>query len=92
MNGQLKDWEVSLIKGMLRRAKSGALNKQDILSYFSVPERSINPARIEEIQGNDHRYSGTPEASFTTVMAFMKDYPNQTLRDYLKEWGERLGH
>ena len=69
--GQLEPWEVSIIKAILA---SGSFSKQQILAYFSRPDRSINQARVSEIDEGHERYSDHPIAS-----------PEQ-LSTYLSEW------
>ena len=89
MDGQLEDWEVALIKGMFRVSKSRpALHDQEILSYFTRPGRSINPARVAEIQQNHPRYDAIPEAAYSQVLAFMRGYPS--IDDYFDQWRERM--
>ena len=81
----LKRWEVSLIRGMLVRNFA----KQDILAYFSTPERSVNQARISEIENGTHDHSHTRIASPDDVRKFMAGYPS--VRDYMSEWEQKLG-
>lgn len=88
---RLEDWEVSLIKGMLRLRRRG-FTSQDMVSYFSTPQRSINGGRISEIKNKTNpAYNGIPEARLSVVREFMDGYPHQPARDYLEEWGSRLG-
>lgn len=42
----LDRWEIALIKAML---DGSGLTKQRILSFFSTPERDVNPARLHDI-------------------------------------------
>ena len=86
MESSLALWEVSLIRGMLAHT---SLNKQEILAYFSLPERSINPARIAEIVSGTHEHAGTKIASPTDIREFMANYPS--VRYYMDEWEQRLG-
>lgn len=51
-SGQLEHWEVALVKRMWM---TGKFTKQEILAYFTRPDRSINQARISEItEGKRH--------------------------------------
>jgi hypothetical protein len=43
------DWEASLIKAMLSRSE---FNRDQIISYFTRPDRQVNAARINEIASN----------------------------------------
>jgi len=47
---QLSEKEIALIKAMQKLGKNHGFHNQEILSYFSRPGRSVNPARIREIQ------------------------------------------
>ncbi|WP_259781695.1 ATP-binding protein [Aestuariispira ectoiniformans] len=68
---QLKGWEVSLIRAMLN---TGRYSKQQIVAYFSRPERSINQGRISEIEQGHERYEGIPVASFEELEQFLAEW------------------
>ncbi len=68
---QLEDWEVAIIRAMLA---SGAYKKQEIVAYFSRPERSINQARVSEIEGNHERYDGIEKVSDEALKKFLSDW------------------
>lgn len=57
---QIEDWEVSIIRAMLA---SEQYSKQQIVSYFSRPERSVNQGRISEIEKGHERYEGIESAT-----------------------------
>lgn len=50
---QLTDVEIALIKAMQQLGRARGFHNQEILSYFSRPGRSINPARLVEIAGGE---------------------------------------
>ncbi|WP_321390848.1 ATP-binding protein [Emcibacter sp.] len=68
---QLEDWEVSIIRAMLAK---GGYSKQEILAYFSRPDRSINQARVSEIEAGNERYNGIVAASEEELDAFLTDW------------------
>ena len=68
---QLEDWEVALIKAMLEQRQ---FNKQDILAYFTRPGRSINPARIVEIE-KGQRHNDIETASQDSLEEFLETWP-----------------
>ena len=75
----LEDYEVSLIKAMLKSNKYES--HQKILAYFTRPSRSVNPARITEIKSamhsnNAEKYAKQPIASEADLKAFLKAWPN----------------
>ena len=72
--GKLEFWEVSLIKRMIC---SGELNQQQIHSYFTRPERTINQGRISEI-AEGRRYADVPVATEEDVERFL----SQDHREY----------
>ena len=47
---RLERWEIALVKAMLDK---GGMNDQDILAYFTRPNRSINHRAISEIRRGD---------------------------------------
>jgi hypothetical protein len=52
---QLAEWQVAIIRAMLA---AGKFKKQEIVAYFSRPDRSINQGRISEIEDHHKRYKG----------------------------------
>ena len=70
---QLENWEISIIRAMLDTRK---YTKQQIVSYFTRPERSINQGRISEIRNNHERYDGILPASDEQLKAFLADWKN----------------
>ena len=70
-NMQLADWEVAIIRAMLA---SGRINKQEINAYFSRPGRSINPARINEIEDDHVRYRAIAPASQDDLEQFLAQW------------------
>lgn len=68
---QLVNWEVAIIRAML---SSGRFKKQEIVAYFSRPDRSINQARISEIEDGHERYSGIQPASKAELEKFLLDW------------------
>jgi hypothetical protein len=68
---QLEDWEIAIIRAMLA---AGRFSKQEIVAYFSRPERSINQARISEIEDNHERYRNVGTASNEELATFLSDW------------------
>tara|TARA_R110002096_G_scaffold432240_1_gene648767 strand:+ start:197572 stop:199119 length:1548 start_codon:yes stop_codon:yes gene_type:complete len=68
---QLEDWEVAIIRAMIA---DGDYTKQQIVAFFSRPERSINQARISEIEANNERYDGIKAASAVEMNKFIADW------------------
>ena len=68
---QLEDWEVALIRSML---KTGEFSKQQIVAYFSRPERSVNQGRISEIESDHERYRGIEAAPEASLTSFLEDW------------------
>ncbi len=62
-------YEIGIIKGMLDRGMAPSL----IQSYFTRPNRLVNPARIQEIR-NGERGAGVAAASQTSVDDFLDEY------------------
>lgn len=63
----LERWEVALIKAML---DGSGLTKQRILSFFSTPERDVNPARLHDIIAGKLG-AGVEPASEAQVRAYL---------------------
>jgi len=81
---QLEPWEVALIKRML---VTGGFTKQQIVAYFTRPDRSINQARISEIEAGHPRYKDIELASPEELESFLRDWnmarnsePSETVR------------
>jgi Protein of unknown function (DUF3644). len=69
---RLERWEVSLVKAMLAKGTFG--NDQDILAYFTRPNRSINHARISEID-TGHKHANVRTATDEELQRFLRDWP-----------------
>ena len=69
---KLENWEVSIIKAMLETGTFG--NDQDILAYFTRPDRSINHSRILEIRRGE-RHVRTKPATVEELEQFIKSWP-----------------
>lgn len=67
---QLSDQEVALIKAMIDTKN---YKRQEILSYFSRPDRHVNLARISEI-GNGSKRASVKPASRAKLAAFLKSF------------------
>lgn len=70
---QLSSHEIALVKAMQKLGKRNGFNNQEILSYFSRPGRSINPARIREIETGQRGDSIEP-ASETELGDFLASF------------------
>jgi hypothetical protein len=68
---QLANWEVAIIRAMLA---AGNFKKQEIVAYFSRPDRSINQARVSEIEDGHGRYKNIPAASQAELEQFVQDW------------------
>ncbi len=68
---RLQDWEVAMIRAML---SDGQFSKQQIVSYFSRPDRSINQGRISEIQDNHEHYRHIKQAPPEEYAQFMEEW------------------
>lgn len=82
-SNNLKNYEVSLIKLMLSNGQYSAY--QDILAYFTRPNRSVNHARISEIADamsgepmhkSAKKYVKQPIASEEDLKIFLNSWPN----------------
>ena len=62
----LNDWEVSLIKAFCEQTD---LNDQQILAYFSRPQRTVNHRVISGIRAGRY-FSGTPESTEEELAQF----------------------
>ena len=70
---KLERWEIALIKAMLAKGIFG--NDQDILAYFTRPDRSINHARILEIRRED-RHARIRPATDDELDYFIEHWPH----------------
>lgn len=68
---QLEGWEVALIRAMLG---TGEFTKQQIVAYFSRPDRSVNQGRISEIENDHERYRGIDAAPDDALKSFLDDW------------------
>ena len=71
-NNKLLPWEVRLVKSMLEDGGFG--NDQDILAYFTRPNRSINHRAIAEIRTQTRHARAVP-ASEDTLAQFLRNWP-----------------
>ena len=70
---KLEHWEIALIKAMLEKGTFG--NDQDILAYFTRPNRSINHARILEIRRDDKHARIRPSTD-KELDSFIESWPH----------------
>ena len=68
---RLERWEIALVKAMLDK---GGMNDQDILAYFTRPNRSINHRAISEIRRGD-KHARVKAASDAGLANFRANYP-----------------
>lgn len=66
----IENWEAALIKALL---KSGKHTKDQIISLFSRPERTVNPYRLAEI-AKGTAFKDVEEAEDVQVAAFLKSF------------------
>ena len=66
----IEDWEAALIKAMLAE---GTLTKDQIVAYFTRPDRTVNPFRIAEIEKGDKYYDVDP-ATRQQVEVYLNKY------------------
>lgn len=81
----LEKWEVALVKAMLSRKYV----PQDIQAYFSRPTRSINNARISEIQSGA-KHKAIKQATDGELDAFLDAWPNVDPTTGLHHQGDEL--
>lgn len=81
----LEKWEVALVKAMLARKYV----PQDIQAYFSRPTRSINNARISEIQSGA-KHKAIKAAADDELDAFLDAWPNVDSTTGLHHQGDEL--
>lgn len=89
MSSQLEDWEVAIIRAMLG---SEEFSKQQIVAYFSRPDRSINQARISEISNDHERYDGISPASSDELNRFVETWRASNSGVYGKPGDEIIPH
>lgn len=74
MSPSISDREISIIKGMLRMGYKPSL----IQSYFTRPDRLVNPARIQEIKADSSpRSAAIVAATDEAVAEFLDEYARQ---------------
>ncbi len=66
----IEDWEVALIKAMLN---DGGYTVDQIIAYFSRPNRTVNRFRIAEIRKGEI-YEDVPAANEAQVRGFVRTY------------------
>ena len=69
---RLARWEIAIVKAMLAKGTFG--NDQDILAYFTRPNRSINHARIAEIR-TGLKHGRTTAATDAELERFVESWP-----------------
>lgn len=67
----LEKWEVAIIKAMI---KTGKYRDQEILAYFTRPNRTVNHARISEIRHNQ-KHKTVSACSDDRLLQFLKTWP-----------------
>ncbi|MBI1233489.1 MAG: DUF3644 domain-containing protein [Alphaproteobacteria bacterium] len=70
----LERWEVAIVKGLLKTKK---YNDQEILAYFTRPNRTINHRAIGEIRA-EKKHASIRAASDEDVEDFLASWPNIT--------------
>ncbi|SDG30422.1 Putative DNA-binding domain-containing protein [Limimonas halophila] len=78
--------EVSLIKAMIN---TGYFNNQEILSFFSYPERTVNQGRISQIQDGKIYHDVSP-ATYQDLKNFLDNYNNSGRYKFHPESKEEL--
>ena len=66
----IEPWEGALIKTMLA---DGAYTRDQIVAYFTRPDRTVNQFRINEIK-DGKLYDDIPSADTTQLQAFLQTY------------------
>lgn len=82
-NRRIEPWEAALIKAMLA---AGTFNRDQIIAYFSRPERPVNPARINEIaKGVIH--ADVQPANAAQISALLRTFrsPKDAQRSFFDE-------
>jgi hypothetical protein len=82
----LETWEISLIKAMVNK---GDKNDQDILAYFTRPNRTVNHARISEIRWEE-KHARIKSASDAELTEFLATYPLIDWETGLHLYGDEL--
>ena len=70
---KLEHWEIALIKAMLAKGTFG--NDQEILAYFTRPNRSINHARILEIR-REEKHARVRPSTDKELDYFIESWPH----------------
>lgn len=66
----IEDWEAALIKALLTAGKH---TRDQIVSYFTRPDRTVNPARISEI-ASDAVFADVEPANAAQVEAHLRQF------------------
>ncbi len=66
----IEPWEAALIKAM---REGGRLNRDQTISYFTRPDRTVNPARVSEIESGD-LHSDVAPANAAQLEAYLRTY------------------
>jgi Protein of unknown function (DUF3644) len=69
---KLEDWEVGIVKAMIT---AGFDVDQDIVAYFTRPNRSINQSRIGDIR-HVRKHSDAKSATAAELKKFLADWPH----------------
>lgn len=79
----IEDWEAALIKAML---DGDSFTGDQIIAYFSRPDRTVNPYRIAEIRKGD-LHEAVPAANSAQVAAFVRTYrsPGEARHRFFEE-------
>lgn len=82
----LDDWEISIVKAMLRDLEE---NDQDILAYFTRPNRSINHRLIGQIR-KETKHADITAAPKKYLKEFLSNYPLIDWETGLHLYGDEL--
>jgi hypothetical protein len=82
----LERWEISLIKAMLAR---GGYNDQDILAYFTRPNRSVNHRAISEIR-TEKKHKASRVATTEELDDYLATWPDVDPQTGLSLRGDEL--
>lgn len=66
----IEEWEAALIKAML---EDGSFTGEQIISYFSRPDRTVSPFRVAEIK-KGQLFPGTPPANTEQVKIYVQNF------------------
>jgi len=68
----IEEWEAALIKAMLA---SGEYTRDQIVAYFTRPERTVNSFRIAEI-ASDEKFADVEPANVFQIEAYKRSFDN----------------